>query len=152
MNPEEPGVQNPYAAPNSEVSLAEAAPEVPTEVLGKIRGAWVAGAVSTAITLLLALGAIQVAGVQSAGLWHLIDMALLAILTFGIYRRSRVCAVLMVVLFLISRYIVFQAQGLQVFSALIALLFLYYYVRGIVGTIQYHKALEDRPAARADER
>ena len=129
--------RNLYAPPVAAVADVSApAVDVPDDVLKKIRGAWIAGAVSTVITLGLTL--LAIAGTSVAGLdaWNMVDVFLVAGLTWGIYRKSRFAAVGMLVYFVISKIIMF-AEGGRPSGAIWALLFLYLYVQGVRGTFQY---------------
>jgi preprotein translocase subunit SecF len=96
---------NRYAPPKSEVEVREndLSYSVPDEVLKKIKHAWTAGLISAALTLLVTL--LAVFGVKMLGFdaWEFLDVAFILGLTYGIYRKSRVCAVLMLVYFLISK-------------------------------------------------
>ncbi len=130
-----------YAPPKAELNTAPAAPneaKVPPEVLQKIRNAWITCLIALAITLLLSV--IALSGLSSAGYsaWHLIDVVLVAGLAFGIYRKSRACAVVMFVYFLISRILTAVETG-HVRRLLVGAVFLYFYWQGVVGTFAYHR-------------
>ena len=129
---------NPYAPPEANVTLAPIEPAIPNSVLKQIRNAWVAGAISTSITLIFTLFAI--AGTSLAGYtaWQAFDVGLMISLTFGIYKKSRVCAVLMFIYFVVSKIMQVSQSG-QASGLLLALVFLYYYGLGIRGTFSYHK-------------
>ena len=111
----------------------------------KIRGAWGAGCVSTGITLLAMAGY----GVLGMSALNLVDVALLGGLTFGIWRRSRTCAVIMLGYFLASRLLILASPdngALRVTSIPGALVFLYFYWQGVAGTFAFHR-LRRIPAA-----
>jgi serine/threonine-protein kinase len=138
--------QNPYDAPKANVETPAEALRVPAEVLTKIRNAWVAGCISGCITLIITLLAISGTSVLGFDAWELIDVALIFGLAFGIYRKSRVCAVSMLVYFVAAKILIIKETG-QASGAILALIFIYYYWQGIVGTFQYHKFVERmRPA------
>ncbi len=127
--------ENPYSPPRSEVNLPQQKVDVSPDILKKIKSAWVAGLISAGITLLFA-----VAGVQGFDLANLTDVFLIAGLSYGIYRRSRVCAVVMLVYFVSSKILIVSETG-QVSGLFVALVFLYFYGQGVVGTFAYHKAV-----------
>jgi serine/threonine-protein kinase len=133
--------ENRYSPPQAVVADRQVVPEVPEEVLKKIKNAWVAGAVSSVVTLVMTLRAIAGNSVGGADVWWLTDVALIAGLTFGIYRKSRACAVLMFVYFLISKGVQFAGGNIPVFGVLLAIFFLVFYFQGIQGTFAYRKAL-----------
>jgi hypothetical protein len=137
---------NPYAPPKSDVELEEKdlAESVPEDVLKKIKQAWVAGIISSAVTLVATLVAMSGVKVLSYGAWELIDVALLLGLTYGIYRNSRVCAVLMLVYFLAAKLIMLRNGG-QGGGLVLGIVFLYYYARGVMGTFAYHKHMRQSP-------
>ena len=71
--------------------------QTPEELIEKhIQRAWIAAVISASMTLLLVL--LAIGGVQIlAGLnaWGLLDVVILSGFAFGIYKRSRVCAILL---------------------------------------------------------
>lgn len=69
----------------------------------------------------------------------LIDAAFVCGLAFGIHKKSRVCAVTMLVYFIISKAIQLIEMGGTTFMIPVALICLYYYWMGVVGTFGYHK-------------
>ena len=129
---------NVYAPPKAEIREAEPATEMPAEVLKKIRGAVIVGCISTVVTLAAVL--ISLTGVNFFGFsaWQFLDVALLAGLTFGIYKKSRTCAVIMLVYFIISKLLLIRMTGVGG-GTVLSLVFLYYYAQGIAGTFQYHR-------------
>ena len=130
---------NRYAPPKASVEQQGASFEAPHDVLGKIKAATIAGLVSGGVTLLLTLIAISsrdVTGFIDA--WNFVDVFLIFGLTFGIYKKSRFCAVAMLVYFVLSKIYIFMATG-KASGVIFAMIFLYYYVRGVQGTFAYHK-------------
>jgi hypothetical protein len=133
--------ENRYAPPEAEVaSPPPAEPAVPDAILRKIRNAWVAGLISSGVTLVFVLIAISGTSIAGFTAWEFADVALMLGLSFGLYRKSRTCAVLMLAYFVISKALLFQATG-RASGMLLALVFLYYYAQGVVGTFAYHRHL-----------
>jgi hypothetical protein len=125
---------------------ADSSAAVPDAVLNKIKQAWVAGIISTALTavmVVLAMSGAQVAGFTA---WEAIDVALMAGLTYGIYRKSRICAVLMFVYFVASK-IMMAMDGSASGGFVMAAIFAWFYGQGMVGTFAYHKHLKRNEAA-----
>ena len=108
-----------------------------------IRNACIAGTISGVLTLLVTL--ISAAGVDIPGLdfdlWNLFDVLLIFGLTFGIYNKNRVCAVLMLVYFVGSKVLMWQESG-SVKGLSAAALFGYFFFQGILGTFAYHRTHE----------
>src|SRR5690606_1065310 len=93
-----------YSTPQSNLDM-EKNIDVPEEVLKKIRNAWVAGLISIVVTFVFTL--ISILGTDILGLdaFAFVDVFLMAIFTFGIYKKSRTCAVLMLLLFAANKVI-----------------------------------------------
>jgi hypothetical protein len=129
--------ENPYSAPKAEILESADAAEIPAAVGRKIRIAWIAGVISTSLTLVITV--LAMTGVRMLGFsaFQLIDVALMAGLTFGIYKKSRACAVAMFVYFVLSKIVLLRFLG--AFGIIQAIAFLYFYGLGMVGTFQYHK-------------
>lgn len=135
---------NPYTPPASEVidiTQPEPAPFIPPEILLQIKQAWIAGIWSAGVTLLAALVSLTGRPVLGMGAEAFIDVALIAGLTWGIYRRSRACAVAMLVYFLISKAMLISGGNLKGLGVLVSLGFLYCYVQGVRGTYAYRRLL-----------
>lgn len=130
---------NPYAAPTADV--VEQMPEVPAETLRHIRNAWIAACISGVLTLGVTL--LSMSGTAALGLdaWTLVDVALIFGLAYGIWRKSRVCAVLMLVYFLFSKIVLVVQTG-KFQGGLVALIFLYYYFQGVVATFAYQRLVK----------
>jgi uncharacterized membrane protein YjgN (DUF898 family) len=104
----------------------------------KIRNAWMAGSISAVVTLVASL--LPLFGISLAGfnLWNLTDFLLIAGLAFGISRRSRVCALLMLAYFVISKVMLIVRTG-NVASLVVGALFAYFYFEGVRGTFAWHR-------------
>lgn len=132
---------DPYATPTSTVGIESPALLVPHEILTKIKRAWVTGVISGSITLLVTLLAVAGISFMGADAWFFFDVALIFGLTFGIYRKSRVCAVLMLIYFVASKIINIVQTG-EFSGWLVGLLFAYLYFQGVVGTFAYHRFIK----------
>lgn len=129
---------NPYSAPVAEVGR-DSHFEAPADVTSKIKNCWMAALVSMAITtLVVALTNAGMFAVPGINAWALIDVFVVGILAFGVYRRSRVSAVLLFALFILQKVLMLQAAG-TVSGAPLALVILWFYGQGIVGTFQYQR-------------
>ena len=104
-----------------------------------IKNAVVAACISGGITALFTL--IAVAGFNPVGLdaWTFLDVALIFGLAFGVSRKSRACATILLVYFVASKIYMMSQMGRPTGLPL-ALLFLYYYAKGASATFKYHAA------------
>jgi hypothetical protein len=103
----------------------------------RIRRAWIAGAAAAVMTLFASL--LPLAGISLAGfnLWNLADAVLIAGLAFGISRRSRVCAVVMLVYFVAS-IVMLVARTTLYANAAVEAIFVYFYIEGVRGAFAWH--------------
>lgn len=112
-----------------------------------IKAAWNAGAISGALTLIITI--VAMAGYEFMGFsaWNLVDVMVIAGLTFGIYRKSRTCAVIMLVYFIGSKLLIWS-ETKSVSGLPMAIIFGWFFVQGVRGTFAWHSlnAGADRPA------
>jgi serine/threonine-protein kinase len=137
-----------YSPPKAAVDdvEVETAGEIPDKVLKKIRAAWIACLVSAAMTVLMIVVAMTTgrSSIGPQGPIDLVDVVFVLGMAFGISRKSRVCAVLMLVYFAFSKYLMIRASG-QVSGLGLGLVFLYFYVQGVIGTFEHHRLREAAP-------
>jgi hypothetical protein len=106
-----------------------------------IRNAWIAGIIATIATVVVSLvGAYNEDFRYSSGFdtWTLIDAALIAALTYGIYKKGRYSALGLLVYFVLSKFII-AASGGQFPSGLGTLVFGYFYLMGTISAFKLHK-------------
>jgi hypothetical protein len=134
--------ENPYAAPAAAViAAAPEVPKVPMEILKKIKNAWGAALFSAGITLVFTLVAMSGTKMLNFSAWQLIDVILILGLAFGIYKKSRTCAVLLLIYFIGAKLLMFAESG-AISSIPMALVFGYFYWQGVSGTFAYHKFIK----------
>lgn len=117
----------------------------------KIRKAWVAGAVVTGLTVLAAVIFSIIVSDQARGQLKTVgsspELILSAIifggLSIGVYRRSRVCALLICTIYILEKIWTIAVTG-KIAGILIGLLFIYYFVGGVQGTFDYHRIMKNR--------
>ena len=109
------------------------------DVEKRIKNAVIAACISGGMTALFTL--IALAGVNPVGLdaWAFIDVALIFGLAYGIHRKSRTCAVTLLVYFVASKIYMMSQMGSPTGLPL-ALVFIYYYFMGVQATFKYHGA------------
>jgi len=95
---------------------------------------------------------VAVTRVEGVSGWDFIDPALTFGLAFGIYKKSRVCALVMLGYFILSRTVMWPVSP-SLTRLLLAIVFLYCYVQGVIGTFRYHRLVNVPQEERApDER
>ena len=109
------------------------------QTLRKIKTAWVAAIVSGVITLAVTLLSITGTPVFGANAWGFLDVALIFGLAFGLYRKNRASALVILLHFTLSRIYLWKVdQTVSLASLPLVLVFLYCYVQGVIGTFRYH--------------
>src|SRR5512137_1150006 len=68
-----------------------------------IKNAWTAGIISGVLTLIVTIAAMAGYSILGFSALNLLDVAVIGGLTFGIYRKSRTCAVIMLIYFMGSK-------------------------------------------------
>jgi serine/threonine-protein kinase len=137
--------ENPYAAPLASVSDPVKAAAVPEEVRKQIKYAWVAASISGLFTLTFALLAISGTSLFGYSAWELVDAALVFGLAFGIYKKSRICAVVTFAYFIGSKIYMMVEAG-QPNGIVLGMVFAFFYYQGVMGTFAYHKIVRSRAA------
>lgn len=101
-----------------------------------IKTAWMFGIFSGVLTLIITI--LCMVGIVNwdFDISSLADVALIWGLTFGVYKKSRVCAIVLFIYFMISKIIMMIDHPGGVGSMVI---FGMIYFQGIRGTIYYHK-------------
>lgn len=113
-------------------------PVDPIEKAAKhIKRAWIAAVVSGSVMLVVVL--VTISGTQiMRGLdaWAFLDVVILFGFAFGIYKRSRTCAILLTAYAFVNEcYMIANDQK----PSPLRLIFIYYFFRGILATFAYHK-------------
>lgn len=132
--------QSPYSTPEANLESSQKV-EIPEKIQKKIKYAWIAGLISISVTILLTL--ISMSGTDIMGLdaWAFVDVAFMIIFVFGIYKKSRVCAILMLCLFSVNKIIMWFEAG-TISGLPLALVFIWFYTQGVIGTFQYHRLIK----------
>lgn len=136
---------NPYLAPEAPLDDARPTMQVPDAILKKIRNGWIAGLVSGVLTLVVTLLAMSGQKILFFNAWSLVDVALIFGLSFGIYRKSRVCAILMLVYFVGSKIFIYAQAGFSGGGLIMPIIFCYCFFLGVQGTFLYHRWLGTQP-------
>ncbi|MEO1575674.1 MAG: hypothetical protein AAFU65_12030 [Pseudomonadota bacterium] len=132
---------NAYRPPASNLG-ADAPIQIPEDIAKKIKHGWVAANVSAAMTLVVVVMMVD------SDKWALVDVALILALSFGIYKKSRAAATVLLLYFIASQVLAIVETGKP--NGLVAtLIFLYFFAQAVVGTFQYHKFIQSHGAGRA---
>lgn len=112
----------------------------PQEKMDKaIKRAWIAAIVSGCVTLLvvfLSFGGVTI--IEGFSAWGLIDVVILLGFAYGIYKRSRICIILLLS-YAIFNEIYTVASGIK--PSPLRIIFMYYYFRGMLAIFAHHKQL-----------
>ena len=116
-----------------------------SEALKNIRYGYIAALVSAGITVVLNFLQFDAGDVNLfSDPVVLYDVIIILLLAFGIYKKSRVCAIAMLIYFILGKIFQFQeyaSYGIDTppSTYLVALVFIYFYFQAVRGTIAYHK-------------
>ena len=136
MNP-----SNPYESPSGVITETRQPLErdIPDDITRPIKHGWVAACVSCVVTLIATLIAMSGDSAENAdAAWTLVDVALIAGLAFGIYKRSRTSATLMFIYFVLSKVLITIETGMPS-GLVLGLVFMIFYFRAMTATFRYHR-------------
>ena len=109
----------------------------------KIKHARIAAMISGIITLAGSITLIYKQPELQLSLFNmlsLIDVVIIFTMAYGIYKKSRLCAVLMFEYFLLSKiFIMSISSQISLGAIIIGSIFLYFLFQGVRGTFTYHK-------------
>lgn len=110
-----------------------------------VLSAWTAGAISAVFTFIAILFSIfnnkfkVSSGINS---WMFIDLAIIIVLTYGIYRKNRFCALGMLIYFTIntiSRAITQKSS----YIGIVSIIFIIFFIQGTIATFIIHKSIQN---------
>lgn len=105
-----------------------------------IKHAWIAGLISAVVTLTASLLGAYSSDIQlkyGFDLWSLFDVVLIGWLTYGIYRKSRFCALGLLIYFIFSKVFEFASGG-QISGLLVVVLFAFIFLKGTISAFKIH--------------
>lgn len=108
-----------------------------------IKDAWIVGVVAVVITVALTLIYASGAGLAHVDVWNVLDIFILSGLTYGIYRRNRFSAAAMLVYYLAGKIVLWVDERAFI-GVPLALIFAYFFWRGVQGTWAYHRLTTPR--------
>jgi ABC-type proline/glycine betaine transport system permease subunit len=115
-----------------------------------IKNGWIAALISLGITLIFSsIGFFTQSDNETLNYfldpWLMVDVILMAVLAFFIYKKSRTAATLMFIYFVISKFTQWYDLG-NVQGLPMALLFMYFYFNAMRGTFIWHSKYKNQDA------
>jgi hypothetical protein len=129
------------------VQIAQPAPTELQAALRKIENTWIASLISAGITLLFVMYSFSGNAIAGIDAWALLDIGAIVGFGYGVHRRSRTCAILLFMLFVIEKLLMFST-GNTAAGIGGAIIFGWLFFQGILGTFRYH-AITKMPDALA---
>ena len=130
---------NPFETPKASLDVPATMETANPAIDKKIKSAWVAGLISAGVTLALILISFTGTSIGGVDAWALIDLFIILGLSYGVFRKSRTCAVLLLLVFVANKLLMWATAG-NVSGLPLALIFIWFFGQGVVGTFQHHKA------------
>jgi serine/threonine-protein kinase len=91
---------------------------------------------------------VSVGGLFGFTLWELFDAVFILGLTYGIWKFSRICAVVLLAYFVTGRIMMWAQNGMPgSMGLLVAVVFIYFYGQAVRATFGYHKSRRSSTAA-----
>jgi hypothetical protein len=108
-----------------------------------IRNGGMAGLVSAAISGVFVVAGLVVRSPDPAlasamNPWSLIDVALIVVLAWYVFRKSRVASTLLVVYYVLAKLSIWSEVGISVPGLILPIMFMLYYVTAMRGTYLWH--------------
>lgn len=108
----------------------------------RIKIGWISGLISGSLTLLFTLlateGMYYLEGHEDMNILYLLDVFLIFGLSFGMWRKSRACATIMFIYFVISKIWFYAENGIGS-ESVFGIFYCYLYFLAVLGTFSYHK-------------
>ncbi len=110
------------------------------KTLKYIKNAWTTAIACSLITLLgVIISILGNSDFLGLNLYRLVDVVLLLGLAFGVYKKSRVCAVILFVCFTLNQLYLVSSGMSNGGGIIVGIAFGRWFFQGIIGTIDYHK-------------
>jgi len=133
---------NPYKPTTTNLDVVEPELAVPVNIAKMIKSGWIAGLISMGITLIFVLWSFVGTPIMGIDAWALVDVGLMAGLSYGVYKKSRTCAVLLLAFFVIGKIYMWVEAG-SPNGVIMAAIFAWYFFQGASGTFLYHRWKRD---------
>jgi hypothetical protein len=134
---------DPYAAPETNVdSFEENESEIPDSITNKIRIATTAATISIITSAVVLIIGVAKSAPPALLVTFSIDLALMIGLGFGVYKKSRTAAAVLLVYSVLWRIPGLMGRGGNESTLASTLVFggvwAYCYLQGVIGTVRYH--------------
>lgn len=103
-----------------------------------IKSAWVAALIYVGVTIALTLIYASGGRLADVDVWNGLDILIMLLLAFGVYKKNRFSAVLLLVYFL-GNHIVIWIDSRAVIGLPIIIVFAIFFIQGVRGTFAYHQ-------------
>lgn len=113
-----------------------------TQAEKAMKDAVTVGVIAIVVTMMLTLIYASGAGLAHIDPWNIVDLLLLAGLTYGVYRKNRFCAIAMPIYYLSVKTVLWVGERAFI-GVPLALIFAYFFVRGAQGAWAYHKLMRE---------
>ncbi|MCA9991264.1 MAG: hypothetical protein H6666_11305 [Ardenticatenaceae bacterium] len=110
-----------------------------------IKNAWVAGLIAGGINVLLTLIYASGGNLLRVDWWNWVDLPLMFLLSFGVYKKNRASAIILLIYYIGSKTYFWWNERAFI-GVPIALIFAYFLLGGVRGTLAYHKLQNATPA------
>ena len=107
-----------------------------------IRSAGIAAIVSGVLTIIISVAVGLGYSIAGVSVWAMVDGLVILGLAYGIFKKSRACAVTMLVYWVACKIVYFMGGNME--GLPIAVLFAYFFLQGVIGTFVYHKETAPR--------
>ena len=107
-----------------------------------IRLAWKMSLVSILVTILLTIVYASGGTLATIDWWNWVDIVLMLALTYGVYKKHRASAVTLFVYYVVGKIYIWIFSG-AIIGLPIAVVFAYFFFRGIQGVFVYHQLIND---------
>ena len=115
-----------------------------TQATKAIRNAWIAALVSAGVTLIVPLISSYKTPILEMGFYILLDVGLILLLAYGIYRKSRIAALAMLIYHMANQVIMYIEHGLRGLGPIVGFFFFIIYLQGVIGSFAYHRLVQDK--------
>ena len=133
---------NPYKSPDSDL-VTKKSFLAPEKIEKKIKTGWIFACVSGFLTLVATSYSLYAGElVNYINAWNFLDVALVFILAYGIYRKNRTAATIMLLYFVASKIDMYLKTN-SIANPLLAIIFCFVFLQAMIGTFQYHKLKND---------
>lgn len=117
------------------------------EAKKQIKGAWVSGVIVCVISVLFAFAqlAFSAKSAEDIGgaIGIIVSVVILGGLSLGVYFKSRACAVILCILYILDKIVMFALEG-KAAGIIVTIIFVYYFGYGIKGTFTHYRLTKGR--------